>query len=119
MAGYLLVDCRETAESCRVVQRSSEPLLLPNLPWELQGACTGMGTSDALQRLESPGDYFPPPHKNAHDHYRQRRVKSLRKLSNFLWVVVRAGPGERFLLHYDAADMRVGAALISVDPSII
>ena len=81
MPGYLLVDCGATADSCKVVQRSSEPLLLPTLPWELAGACTGMGTSDALQRLESPG------------------------------------PGERFLLHYDAADMRVGAAVISVEPA--
>jgi predicted GH43/DUF377 family glycosyl hydrolase len=80
MPGYLLIDCGATADSCKLVQRSSEPLMLPILPWELEGACAGMGTSDAMQRLESPG------------------------------------PGERFLLHYDAADMRVGAAVITVDP---
>ena len=78
MPGYLLVDCGPTAASCQVVQRSTEPLLLPTLPWELQGACAGMGTSDALQRLDT------------------------------------GGADERFLLHYDAADMRVGAAVVTV-----
>ena len=75
---YLLVDCGATATSCRVVQRSAEPLLQPTLRWELEGACTGMGTSDAVQRLDTGSD------------------------------------DERFLLHYDAADMRVGAAVITV-----
>ena len=59
MPGYMLIDCGATAESCKVVQRSDEPLMLPNLPWEVEGACTGMGTSDALQRLESPGELQP------------------------------------------------------------
>lgn len=87
MPGYLLVDCGETAASCRVVQRSSEPLLLPDLAWELEGACTGMGTSDALQRLDTG-------------------------------VHQSDAGSERFLLHYDAADMRVGAAVIAVEPQL-
>jgi hypothetical protein len=82
MPGYLLVKCGSTAASCRAVQRSTEPLLLPTLPWELQGMCAGMGTSNALVRLETGN---------------------------------RTGT-ERFLLHYDAADMRVGAAVISIEP---
>ena len=83
MPGYLLVECSSTAASCKTVQRSEEPLLLPTLPWELQGMCAGMGTSNALMRLET----------------RQSLHGS-----------------ERFLLHYDAADMRVGAAVITVEP---
>jgi hypothetical protein len=79
MPGFLLLDCGPMAASCRVVQRSAEPLLVPTLGWELQGLCAGMGTSNALQRLDSGT----------------------------------AGE-ERFLLHYDAADMRVGAAVITV-----
>ena len=81
--GYVLVDCGATGSSCRAVQRSAEPLLLPTLPWELEGQCAGMGTSNALMRLEpGPG----------------------------------AAGAERFLLHYDAADMRVGAAVVSIEP---
>lgn len=83
MPGYLLVDCGSTAASCKVIQRSAEPLLLPTLPWEVQGMCAGMGTSNALMRLETG--------QSAHE-------------------------GERFLLHYDAADMRVGAAVITIEP---
>ena len=55
MPGYLLVDCITTAISWKVVQRSAKPLMLPTRKWELAGPCTGMGTSDALQRLEGPG----------------------------------------------------------------
>ena len=83
MPGYLLVECGSTAASCKVVQRSAEPLLVPTLPWELQGMYAGMGTSNALMPLE---------------------------------IGRNANGGERFLLHYDAADMRVGAAVITIEP---
>jgi hypothetical protein len=72
--------------TCKVVQRSAEPLLLPTLPWEVQGMCAGMGTSNALMRLEAG--------QGAHE-------------------------GERFLLHYDAADMRVGAKYSSAVQSSV